>query len=53
MKKIYSEYLEEMIAKGFTLNGKHYTWNETDLVYYRDDVDDRYLEEMPKEATPD
>ena len=41
---IYSPYLECMIEKGFTYKGHHYTWCESDLVYYRDDVDDIAIE---------
>ena len=60
---IYSEYLGMMIPKGFTLkrvyiditgtkhywiNGcKHYTWNEDDLVYYNDNVDDDFFYDIP------
>ena len=27
---------------------KHYTWNDEDMVYYNDDVDDDYFMEAPK-----
>ena len=51
--KIWSENAESMIEKGFTYKGKHYTWDEADEVYYRDDVDDTCLMEIPKEAEDD
>ena len=60
---IYSETIGTMIPKGFTTrkvlfskdgstpykicNSFHWTWNEEDAVYYRDDVDDIYKYEMP------
>ena len=60
---VYSEYLGTMIVKGFTLKRfyiditgvkpylikgcKHYTWNEDDLVYYNDDVDDDFFFDIP------
>lgn len=52
-KMIWSENEGAMIYKGFTYRGKHYTWDEADEVYYRDDVDDTYLMEIPKEAELD
>ena len=52
---VYSDYLGEMIIKGFYMkkrNGeyRHYTWNDDDLVYYADDVDDLYYYEIPNNA---
>ena len=60
---IYSEYLEMMIPKGFTIKRcyiditgtkpyyitgcNHYTWNEDDLVYYNDDVDEDFYYDIP------
>ena len=42
---IWSDTIEGMIPRGFTSQkGFHYTWNEDDEVYYRDDVDDRAIE---------
>jgi hypothetical protein len=47
MKKIWSDTVGAMIPKGFKRKLKdrdcrHYTWNESDAVYWADDVDDRY-----------
>ena len=63
-KLVYSDYLGTMICKGFTTrkvifnkqgsepykicNPFHWTWNEDDLLYYRDDVDDTSYCEIPK-----
>lgn len=53
MKTIYSDYLEEMIPVGFTVDTVHYTWNEEDLVYWSDETDDDYYMEVPKRAILD
>ena len=50
---IWSESQERMVNKGFTLNGRHYTWNDADEVYYRDDTDDTCYMEIPKGAKLD
>jgi hypothetical protein len=47
MKKIWSDTVGAMIPRGFKRKLKdgdyrHYTWNESDAVYWADDVDDRY-----------
>lgn len=63
-KMIYSEYLDEMIPSGFTIqkvrftnNGseplkigkeEHFFWDESDLVYYSDDIDGKCYMEIPK-----
>ena len=63
IKEIYSEYLEMMIPKGFTIRkviftndgrehlkiGKeeHFFWCEKDLVYYSDDIDGKYRMDIP------
>ena len=52
---IYSESLGEMIIKGFYVKKKngeyrHYTWNDSDCVYWADDVDDRFYYDVPKNA---
>lgn len=52
-KMIWSENQESMVVKGFVYRGKHYTWCEADELYYRDDVDDIYLMEIPAEAKLD
>ena len=51
-KMIYSDTVGGMIPKGFKRLKKdgeyrHYTWNESDAVYWADDVDDRYYMEIP------
>ena len=62
-KMIYSDYLETMIPTGFTTQKilfdrqgnegykvckpMHYSWNEEDLLYYSDDVDDKAYDEIP------
>lgn len=38
---------------GFIYKNKHYTWHEADLVYYDDEVDDSWFEEIPKVAKKD
>jgi hypothetical protein len=49
MKTIYSRTVGGMIPTGFKRKLKnsneyrHYTWNESDAVYWADDVDDRYF----------
>lgn len=61
---MYSEYLEKEIPSGYTKTfvyfskdgsepyeiGKsyHYTWNEDDLLYYRDDTDELFNESVPR-----
>ena len=52
---IYSESLGELIIKGFYLKKKngeyrHYTWNDSDCVYWADDVDDRFYYDVPQKA---
>lgn len=47
---IWSDSMECMIAKGFFFKKHHYTWNEADMLYYRDDVDDAWFEEIPEGA---
>ena len=52
---VYSEMLGGMIIKGFYMKKKngqyrHYTWNESDCVYWADDVDDRFYYELPENA---
>ena len=52
---IYSEYLGEMIIKGFYMKKKngeyrHYTWNDEDCLYWADDVDDRFYFKVPQNA---
>ena len=42
-KMIYSDIIGYDIHKGFTRGKYHYTWNEYDAFYYRDDVDDDYV----------
>ena len=39
-KMIFSDANDCMIHSGFTYRGYHFTWNEPDELYYRDDVDD-------------
>jgi hypothetical protein len=58
MKMIWSNTVGKMIGKGFMRplkNGgyRHYTWNESDAVYWADDVDDRYYfyEDVPEHNT--
>ncbi len=50
---IWSDSLEELIVKGFTFRGHHYTWNDLDMVWWRDDVDDRYYDDIPAGARLD
>ena len=32
-------------------NSEHYTWNETDLLYYSDEIDGEYYMEIPENGT--
>ena len=52
---VYSEMLGGMIIKGFYMKMRnqqyrHYTWDESDCVYWADDVDDRFYYDVPKNA---
>lgn len=52
---IYSESLGEIIIMGFYMKKKngeyrHYTWNDSDSVYWADDVDDRFYYEVLQNA---
>ena len=53
MKTIYSDYLEEMIPVGFTVDTIHYTWSEEDLVYWSDEIDGDCYMEVPTRAILD
>lgn len=53
MKTIYSDYLEEMIPVGFTVDTVHYTWNEEDLLYCSDEIDGDYYIGVPIRAILD
>lgn len=50
---VWSDTLDDFVVKGFTYKGHHYTWNDQDAVYYRDDVDDHILYSVPELATDD
>lgn len=57
-RMIYSDSLDEYVVLGFTIfdkreGSKHYTWNDYDCVYYWDDADDDYYQEVPKGAILD
>ena len=52
-KVIWSATLDTFVIRGFTYKGHHYTWNDADAVYYRDDVDDEVLYEAPADAVDD
>lgn len=45
---IYSEVLDEVIQRSFTHKKHGYTWNEDDLLWYRDDTDERWFMEIPE-----
>ena len=63
-KMVYSNTLECMVVSGFTVQRvaidksgltnykiyepKHYTWDDDDCVYRRDDVDDVWFENIPR-----
>lgn len=58
-KMIYSETCGGMIVKGFTrirrrgdvvTSNRHYTWDESDAVYWNDEVDDDYYMDKPKDG---
>lgn len=53
MKMVYSENQEIMVNIGFTYKGNHYTWDEQDEGYYRDDVDDVFYTFIPDGAIVD
>ncbi len=50
---VYSDSLGEMVVKGFSYKGNHYTWNDFDCVYYADDSDECYYMDIPKGAIAD
>lgn len=50
MKHIYSNSLNCMVVKEFIYKGKHYTWNDTDCLYYWNESDETWLEEIPDGA---
>lgn len=50
---VWSDTLDTFVIGGFTWKNYHYTWDDADAVYYRDDVDDRILYEVPAEAIDD
>ena len=52
---IYSEYLGVMIIKGFYMKKKngeyrHYTWSDSDCLYWSDDEDCFCYYEIPSNA---
>ena len=50
MKYIYSESLNDMVVESFYWNGHHYTWNDTDCVFYNDKSDEDYWMMVPDDA---
>ena len=42
-KMIYSNSLEDMVISGFTWDKHHYTWNDEDCLFYRDDDEDYFM----------
>lgn len=46
-KMIYSNSLGEMVNAGFTKGKYHYTWNDSDCLYYNDEIEDIYYIEIP------
>lgn len=40
MKMIWSDNNNRMIHKGFTYHNKHFTWNESDEMYYYDESEE-------------
>lgn len=57
-KMVYSDSLDRMVISGFTMKLKrggytHYTWSDEDCVYWNDDIDGRYREEVPDNAIID
>ena len=48
---VRSDSFDEMVQKDFTYKGKHYTWNDSDCLYYNDNGDeDDYFMEIPEGA---
>lgn len=54
-KMVYSDSLENMVCKGFTIGKmkKHYTWNDSDCTYYSDESDEYSYQSIPVLATID
>ena len=50
MEYIYSESLNDMVVKAFYWNGRHYTWNDADCVFYSDESDEDYWMTVPDDA---
>lgn len=42
--------LLETYVKTFSYKGHVYEWNEDDMVYYREDVDDVFFYDVPEKA---
>lgn len=50
VKCVFSDSLNEYVVYGFQVGLHHYTWNDDDCVYYRDDSDESWYSELPKES---
>lgn len=50
MKYIYSHSLNDMVVESFYWNGRHYTWNDADCVFYNDKSDEDYWMTVPDDA---
>lgn len=48
MKMIWSNSQEQMVIRDFTIDSKHYTWNDEDEVYYNDANEEDYYMTVPK-----
>jgi hypothetical protein len=53
VKMIYSDSLSKTLCSGFTYKKHHWTWNDDDCLYYRDDVDDCWCNDVPEGAVKD
>ena len=52
-KMIYSNSLDYMVVSGFYWKGMHYTWNDEDVVFWNDSVDDDFFWCVPDDAIID
>lgn len=48
---VYSDSLGKMVIKAFIYKGERFEWNDSDCLYYSEDTDERWFEDVP--VSPD
>lgn len=48
-KYVYSHALDEMVLERFMYHGQVYIWNDIDMVYYSEDSDEDWFQEVPED----